>query len=223
MPDEIMPRDRAELLWNAIINHTIEAVDAIRDRPELIAAAIAAGLPDMLGDPRDRYEMFLKAIAGAQGGGGSETHMFDINNIDESSDAWNTPLFPAFSAGHTFTADFKPPVIRSNSVLLAIGQRNNLHTPNNINTLHIHIIPDSDDVDKMTIRIYGEGTAHDFPGYAWTENHVITINSVIKIDGVQVMNTPTRVYNGTGGSGRIMFGNFESPVFTGHINTINYA
>lgn len=65
MADEMLPRDRAELLWEAIINHTIEAVDAIRDRPELIAAAIAAGLPDMLGDPRDRYELFLKAIAGA--------------------------------------------------------------------------------------------------------------------------------------------------------------
>lgn len=84
MPDEIMPRDRAELLWNAIINHTIEAVDAIRDRPELIAAAIAAGLPDMLGDPRDRYEMFLKAIAGAQGGGG----------IDDSITGW-TVLYNA--------------------------------------------------------------------------------------------------------------------------------
>lgn len=70
MADEMLPRDRAELLWEAIVNHTIEAVDAIRDRPELIAAAIAAGLPDMLGDPRDRYELFLKAIAGAQGGTG---------------------------------------------------------------------------------------------------------------------------------------------------------
>lgn len=82
-----MPRDRAELLWNAIINHTIEAVDAIRDRPELIAAAIAAGLPDMLGDPRDRYEMFLKAIAGAQGSGGIDdslsgyTVLYEAENL----------------------------------------------------------------------------------------------------------------------------------------------
>ena len=221
MPDEIIPRDRAELLWDAIINHTLDAVNAIRDRPELIAAAIAAGLPDMLGNPRDRYEMFLKAIAGAQGGG-SETHMFDINNIDESNDQWNTPLFPAFSAGHTFTVDFKAPTTRSNSVLLAIGQRNNLANPTNTNTGHIHIIPDPDDADKMIIRIYGNGTANDFSGYDWTGNHVIIINSVIKIDGTTVMSTPGRIYNGTGGGGKIMFGNFESPVFTGHINSMNY-
>lgn len=76
-----MPRDRAELLWDAIINHTIEAVDAIRDRPELIAAAIAAGLPDMLGNPRDRYEMFLKAIAGAQESGGIDDSITGYNVI----------------------------------------------------------------------------------------------------------------------------------------------
>lgn len=89
MPDEIIPRDRAELLWDAIINHTIEAVDAIRDRPELIAAAIAAGLPDMLGNPRDRYEMFLKAIAGAQGGNG----WAELKNMNSPSFKWRTGTF----------------------------------------------------------------------------------------------------------------------------------
>lgn len=222
MPDEIIPRDRAELLWDAIINHTIEAVDAIRDRPELIAAAIAAGLPDMLGNPRDRYEMFLKAIAGAQGGGG-EDYLFEISHITPTSERWNTPVFPAFSQGHELNFIFKCAVPGSEQNLLNMGQSNNISNPSNENAMGTFISADPDDGTKLSFRVIsGTTLSTSVGGLDPDVEHTLKINDKIHLDGNEIAATPTRVYSGFGGGGKIMFGEKTGSLYTGYISKLTY-
>lgn len=195
MPDEIMPRDRAELLWDAIINHTIEAVDAIRDRPELIAAAIAAGLPDMLGDPRDRYELFLKAIAGAQGGGSSDD--FIIKNMAGRNNKWYLPsMLGTIGGGKTLIVEIYDPTpsVSKGSIISVANVATDLPMSGSNTAFHIYHSYTEGSVDA--IRFEG----NPIPGASYnvdsSEPIVIEINKTnIKVNDNIVMTTPTYVVN----------------------------
>lgn len=218
MPDEIMPRDRAELLWNAIINHTIEAVDAIRDRPELIAAAIAAGLPEMLGDPRDRYEMFLKAIAGAQGG----DYLYEMVDIDQSSLKWNTPLEESFFGGHELQVIFQADVPDTTRYIFSLGQLNTLQIAPNLNNLHARVKADENNVGKIVIELLvSNSTTITIPDCDPSADHTIRINRNIYVDGTDYGVLPDRLYNGFGDQGLIYFGNIQNNR-TAHIKKFAY-
>lgn len=218
MPDEIMPRDRAELLWNAIINHTIEAVDAIRDRPELIAAAIAAGLPDMLGDPRDRYEMFLKAIAGAQGDGGA---IIDLVGLEQSTTKWNLTLFPAFDAGHELTVTFHSNVPESTEYIFSFGQYNTIHIAPNINNFHARVFADAGHEGKITIElVVSNSSTITVDNCDPSVDHTIKINEKMYVDGTDYGTLPSRLYNGF--DGLLEFGNMMNNRLNGTVSKFTY-
>lgn len=194
MPDEIMPRDRAELLWDAIINHTIEAVDAIRDRPELIAAAIAAGLPDMLGNPRDRYEMFLKAIAGSQG---EKITGFTIFNMKSNNSSWYSPVLSGTIGGNKTLTVIVSNISQSNGNqnIISIGQYATDITSVNSNTA-FHIVHEytAGSVDRLAFMGHLITTAY----YNIDSSEQVTIEitkSTIKVNGETAINTPAYVGN----------------------------
>lgn len=220
MPDEIIPRDRAELLWDAIINHTIEAVDAIRDRPELIAAAIAAGLPDMLGNPRDRYEMFLKAIAGAQGG----DYKFQITDIS-SPGSWLTPYFPNhFNSGGYMEIKFEYTTVPSDrtEVLLDGGIDMNIGQVNSTTTIHVkNVIADG----ALSLNIWhNDGVRPSnkidvtVPADISTP-HILKVSDKIYLDDQELATLPDTLMN----SSVIRFGSGQSGTsFSGKIDYVHY-
>ena len=206
MPDEIIHRDRAELLWDAIINHTIEAVDAIRDRPELIAAAIAAGLPDMLGTPRDRYELFLRAIAASQGAG---TYLVGLYDMDQSGVKWNTTLYESFFGGHELTVVFKASVPESTEYVCSFGQVNTLQIAPNLNNFHIRVKADSEHEGKIVIELLvSNSSTITVDNCDPSVEHSVTINRNIYVDGVDKGILPDRLYNGF--DNKIELGNLEN-------------
>lgn len=220
MPDEIMPRDRAELLWNAIINHTIEAVDAIRDRPELIAAAIAAGLPDMLGDPRDRYEMFLKAIAGAQGG----DYNIQITDI-VSGGSWVMPYVPNhFNSGGYLEIKFEYTSTPSNGteVLLDLGIDNNIGVVNNAYTIHFRNVI-ADGALSFNIwhndGIYPSNIINVTVPVDISTPHILKVSNKIYLDDQELATLPNNIMN----SSVIRFGSAQTgTAFSGKIDYVHY-
>lgn len=219
MPDEIIPRDRAELLWDAIINHTIEAVDAIRDRPELIAAAIAAGLPDMLGNPRDRYEMFLKAIAGAQGG----DYNLQLTNI-VSTGKWLSPYLPNhFSSDGYIEIKFEYLNVPSDTTqtLLDIGIDDNIHAYNNATTIHFSTVVSS---GEMSFKIWHNDGVYPANVINVTvpadisEPHILKVSKKIYLDGVELATFPSNILSNS----VLHFGVQQGTPFTGKIDYVHY-
>lgn len=219
MADEMLPRDRAELLWEAIINHTIEAVDAIRDRPELIAAAIAAGLPDMLGDPRDRYELFLKAIAGAQGG----DYNIQLTNI-VSSGNWLSPYVPNhFPSGGYIEIKFEYVNIPSdgNQTLLDVGIDGNIIQINNLTTIHFRNVISNGEMNFNIFHNNGVNPSQNInitvPADI-TEPHILKVSSKIYLDGVELATFPSNILSNS----VIHFGAQQGTPFTGKIDYVHY-
>ena len=220
MPDEIIPRDRAELLWDAIINHTLDAVDAIRDRPELIAAAIAAGLPEMLGDPRDRYEMFLKAIAGAQGGD------YNIQITDISSPgSWVAPYVPNhFSNGGYLEIKFEYTTTPSNGteVILDLGVDNNIGQVNNKSSIHFrNVIADGELSFNIWHNdgIYPSNIINVTVPADISTPHILKVSDKIYLDEQELATLPNDIMN----SSVIRFGGGQTgTAFSGKIDYIHY-